>query len=362
MPIPNKMSRKSKNTGRAGQGRAKLGQTFRRALWLLRVITQSNGLSATELRERLIQEGDRTTERRIRETLRNLQDSGIGVWEDQSDRTASGASRWKVQQGVRIGEVLQLNRQELMALYLSRQSLSPLRETSLYKDFESAFQKIEKFLGRPALREFKNLQEELHFSQVSGLVLNLDRTVVDAAHAACAEGHVFEVTYFSPDRQAWEKRKLGPHFLTFTGGALYLFAEDLAEKKLKTFSLSRMRDARMLSEEAYDASRISYQDAFGKDLGIVRGQGGAETVVLHFVPGGAATYVRERLWHSSQEIRPLPEGGIELRMTVSVSSLLVKWILGFEDTVQVIEPTSLREKVVNSARSILERYQKKSAA
>ncbi len=363
MPIPKVMSRsRAKNTGRAGKGRANLGQTFRRALWLLRVVSQSNGLSASELRERLIRDGDRTTERRIRETLRKLQDSGIGVWEDQEDCTATGASRWKVQQGVRIGEVLQLNRQELMALYLSRQSLSPLRETSLYRDFESAFEKIEKFLGRPALREFKSFQEEVHFSQVSGLIMNLDKSVVDAAHAACSEGHVFEVLYFSPKRQVWEKRKLGPHFLTFSGGALYIFAEDLVEKKLKTFSLSRMKEGRMLGEEVYDASRVSYQEAFGQDLGIVRGQGGAQSIVLHFDPGGATTYVRERLWHASQELRPLPSGGVELRMNVGVTSLLVKWILGFEATVQVIEPESLRDQVASAAQSIVDRYRRKNAA
>ena len=349
------------NKGRAGKGRGPIGGSFERAMWMLRLLSQSNGLSAGEILSRLQAEGLKSSEKRVREVLRKIQNSGIGIWEDQGDLTPSGASRWKIHVGVRIGEVLQLNRQELLALYLSRQSLLPLKETAIYRDFESAFTKIDKVLGRPEVKELRNLETEVHFANFQGLLITMNRDVVDAAHAACAEGHVLECTYFSPERKATECRRLGPHFMTFSGGALYLFAEDLADKKLKTFSLSRMTAANMLASEEYTTSRMSYQEAFGNNLGMVRGVGKKQKIVCRF-QNGSATYVRERVWHPSQVIEPQADGSIRFEMTVSISSLLVKWLLGFEDSVEILEPTSLREQVVAAAEAILKVYKKDRAA
>jgi predicted DNA-binding transcriptional regulator YafY len=239
--------------------------------------------------------------------------------------------------------------------------LFSLKETAIYRDFESAFGKIDKVLGRTEMRELRNLQEEVHFTHFHGVLTGLDREVVDAVHAACAEGQVLEVAYFSPERQVVEMRKLGPHFITYAGGALYLFAEELATRRFKTFALARMRAATM-QPEGYSASRWSYQDAFGQDLSIVRGLGEAVRVVLRFRPGGAATYVRERKWHATQKIQALGDGSVRLEMTVALSSWLVKWLLGFEDAVQIMEPQSLRDQVLAAAEAIVRVYRDEKAA
>ena len=150
--------------------------------------------------------------------------------------------------------------------------------------------------------------------------------------------------------------------MTYSGGALYLYAEDLATKSMKTFALSRMKDAEMLGDEEYNASKVTYQEAFGQEIGLVRGKGSVQKLVFIFKPGGAATFVRERIWHPTQKLTPQGDGSLHMELNIAISSWLIKWILGFEDSVEILEPASLRDQVASAAEAIVRVYRKGRAA
>jgi len=53
--------------------------------------------------------------------------------------------------------------------------------------------------------------------------------------------------------------------------------------------------------------------------------------------------VRERLWHSTQRLRELPGGRLELTARVADAVEVRRWLLGFGAEAEVIAPVSLRE-------------------
>lgn len=83
--------------------------------------------------------------------------------------------------------------------------------------------------------------------------------------------------------------------------------------------------------------------------------GSPETVVLEFAPE-AASLVRERSWHASQRIEPLPDGGVRLVMLTGGSEL-TRFVLEWGKLCRVVSPSWLREAVLEELRGALAAYE-----
>ena len=68
-----------------------------------------------------------------------------------------------------------------------------------------------------------------------------------------------------------------------------------------------------------------------------------------------ATYIRERVWHASQELRQRRDGTLELRLQTSSRKELTRWILSWMPHVQVLAPRQLRDRVRQRMREGLAR-------
>jgi predicted DNA-binding transcriptional regulator YafY len=91
-------------------------------------------------------------------------------------------------------------------------------------------------------------------------------------------------------------------------------------------------------------------DAFVEDsLTVMRGPRIA--VELEFDKPTAA-WAKDRIWHSSQQLKRLPGGKMRMTVTVADSRELVGWILSFGGGVTVIRPESLRGAVMEEAKRI----------
>ena len=69
-----------------------------------------------------------------------------------------------------------------------------------------------------------------------------------------------------------------------------------------------------------------------------------EQIVLRF-SGRAAQLVRERNWHSSQQIQQLADGNLELSLTLNSLDEIVRWILSWRKDCEVVSPANLRREV-----------------
>jgi proteasome accessory factor B len=135
-------------------------------------------------------------------------------------------------------------------------------------------------------------------------------------------------------------------------------AEDSKDGKVKTFSLPRFRSAEM-TDEIYEGRKIDPEAFFANSFGVFHTQEPTQ-VKLRFSTIAAA-YVKERRWHSSQRVISKADGTIELLLDVGITPDLVQWVLGFGNQVEVIEPAQLKDKIVQSAESIINLYSSGSA-
>ena len=63
-----------------------------------------------------------------------------------------------------------------------------------------------------------------------------------------------------------------------------------------------------------------------------------------------ATYIRERVWHPGQRMRPRRDGSLELHLHTSSRKELTRWILSWMPHVRVIAPRQLRDRVRQGLR------------
>src|SRR3954469_5175567 len=227
------------------------------------------GLSIQEILDRVRERGHATDKRTIYRDIEALSQTGFPLYEDEQ-KTERNATRWRLDRATKVSDYLIFSSRELLALYLARQALSPLRDTPFFGDLQLAFAKIEGKLGKRGKEYVQDLAQEIRFEPGAKWGVGMDNEVLEALRAACAERQVLEMEYASVNSRDHRARRVGPHYLYFSKGSMYLIAEDLAAEKVKTFSVGRISKARML-DEAYAGKIVEPEELFGSSLGIFRG-------------------------------------------------------------------------------------------
>jgi predicted DNA-binding transcriptional regulator YafY len=172
-----------------------------------------------------------------------------------------------------------------------------------------------------------------------------------------AEGRVVEIDY-DPGTAPRKRTRVHPYFLEPDAAlrSVYLIGHDEPAGALRTYKVERIRTATLTQD------RYEIPDDFDPDRWLANSWGiwssdstPAERVRLRF-DAAVAHRVREAVWHRSQELVELPDGGVELRVTVAGIIEIRPWILSWGDGVEVLEPPALRDAVADAVREAAARY------
>lgn len=311
------------------------------------------GLSVAEVHAKVTERGHEAEKRTVYRDIEALSQAGFPLFPN-GGANESGI-RWKLDRSARVGQYLVLSARELFALFIARGALKPLSHTPFFEDIQTLFQKLEEKLGLKNSEYLKALDQEMKFEPTPHWGLGLNPDVLETVRAACAEGHTIECVYFSVNTKKETTRKLGPHYLYYAKGGLYLVAEDLEAKKVKVFALPRMKEALMLDEE-YKGTIHTPDEIFDGALSVYTTESSKE-VVIDF-DENIAQYVKERRWHASQRLVNRDHGMVRVTLEVGETPELIAWILGFGPNAKVVSPTSLAEKVAVKAMETAKIYLK----
>jgi predicted DNA-binding transcriptional regulator YafY len=173
-----------------------------------------------------------------------------------------------------------------------------------------------------------------------------------------AEGRVVELTYEPPAGGAAKRTRVRPYFLEpeAAGRSVYLIGLDEPADAMRTYKVERISSATLT------ADRYEIPPGFDPDRWLAHSWGiwSSDTtppvrVRLRF-DASVAHRVRESIWHRSQQLGELPDGGVELTLTVAGIVEIRPWVLGWGETVEVLEPPELRDIVARAVRAAAERY------
>jgi proteasome accessory factor B len=172
-----------------------------------------------------------------------------------------------------------------------------------------------------------------------------------------AEGRVVELTYDSGTGPA-RRTRFRPYLLEpfAAGRSIYLIGHDETVDAMRTYKVERIRQATLTVD------RYQIPDEFDPDQFLANSWGiwSSDTtppvdVRLRF-DAGVARRVRETIWHRSQVLTDLPDGGVELTVRVAGIVEIRPWVLSWGDQVEVLAPPELREAVAGAVRGATQRY------
>ncbi len=107
---------------------------------------------------------------------------------------------------------------------------------------------------------------------------------------------------------------------------------------IRTFALTRIARLRNTGQPFERPEGFSLDEHLADSFGVFSSPE-AQLVRLRF-DAFSARLICERQWHASQHVEPLSDGGLELSMHVGISPEIDRWILGWGEHVEVIEPTT----------------------
>ncbi len=245
---------------------------------------------------------------------------------------------------------------ELVTLYLGQKLLAQYQGTPFESSIIRAFAKIKTFLPEEVEVDFANLDEFLSFD-----VKPLRGEEQQVAHtfqqitAALRDHETVKITYYTASRDSENTRLVDPYHLRCYQGAWYLIGYCHRRCEVRTFALDRIRKLKPVRRYFRVPPDFSLEEYLGHSLGIERGRQ-LYQIEIHF-DAEAARWVKERVWHPSQEIILQEDGSLLLKLVLSGLGEVKRWVLGFGAHAEVLSPPELREEIAKEAACLAAKYQ-----
>lgn len=289
--------------------------------------------------------------RTIRRDLQALQEAGFAVYDEGEENETKrwrldGAPFRAVQDGLSVSDVA--------ALYLSRTVVEGLSGWPLADELRTAFEKLERALN-PRMREFLSTLPQVISAKAGPRSASHSVRQIDTTRRlfeAARDRRSVEMTYFSAAANQVKHYAVQPYRLALAQGGLYLVAWVPAYDEFRTFATERI-ERLTLTDDTFKRTRELPATLFGTSMGVFTGE--PERIEVAFAPR-LAIVVRSRIWHDSQELTDLPDGGVRMTLSVSNDWALRSWLLGFGSAVRVIAPASLAAAIADECRQTLAVY------
>jgi predicted DNA-binding transcriptional regulator YafY len=318
-----------------------------RTFSIIRDLDRQDGIDLYELATRY-----GTNVRTIRRDLEGLQAVGLPVVE--VDEPADGKKkRWRIaykDKLTKLASLLEVT--HYLALRVAMDGVG--KKSNLFTALEDLSDKIEALLGRAERKQLRDIVEAFH-SYEKHAYKEAAPDVFWPLISAIAGRRVCKVVYRAARVDAKDKElRLVPLKIFAHDQSTYVHAWLPKHHDVIVLNLHRLQTLQVLDERGevpagYTADKLE-TSAFGVFVGKHE-----VTYKLRF-SAEIAPYIRERSWHPSERLRELGDGRVELSFTCGESYEVTRWVAGWREHVEVLEPASLRAELGALGRYLVERY------
>lgn len=300
---------------------------------IIRLIEARHGITIEELAEEA-----GVTRRTIHRDLNAIHEAGyplISEW-------IQGSKVYRFLTRFKDVPPISFTLQELMTLCFLRSQLDFLEGTPFHDDMESIYRKVNSVLPP---------RYAAHMERIAGVSLPLLQGRRDYRRAgeplrilrdALIYQYRVTIDYQVPGKDRPSSYPVDPYTLIFHRGGLYLLGYAYNRRAIRTFALERI--SRVAKEDQRFELPAEYcpQEQLRNAFGIV--EESAVAVRVRF-SASVAHAVRDRIWHSSQRVEELDDGGIILSFEAGGTMEIVSWVLSYGCHAEILEPPELRAEL-----------------
>jgi|TARA_B110000285_G_scaffold227913_1_gene289990 predicted DNA-binding transcriptional regulator YafY len=240
-------------------------------------------------------------------------------------------------------DTVPLNEDDLDAIRFAATTLHQFKGIKIFENFDFAIGKIFDRINMTEIEQFDDVNEFVQFETVehikgSEFLPDIVRSI--------KERLTLSLSYQSFKGSEIKNYSLHPYFLKEYRNRWYLLAFDANAKKIKTYGLDRVASITIEGTNFLRDKNFNAENFFRNSIGITAIDAKPKLVVLKF-SSQQGHYVKTQPLHQSQLIVDETDTSITISINVVESVELTMTILGFGNSVKVILPKSLKEKIKN---------------
>jgi proteasome accessory factor C len=313
---------------------AKTSQELERLLTLIPFLNSRNGVPVSEVAEELGVE-----ESQLLRDLDQLCLLGIPPFgpNDLFMASVDEQGRLEMAYAEQFSHPLHLTPQEAVALRLR---LLPL---SAGGPFAPAVRSILEKIDAALLPRDRAAVEQLDGSVSAAPARGENREVLETVKQARRRLRELEISYYSGSTGEFSQRTVRVYGFVMSGGFWYAVAHCNKSKEIRTFKLSRIKEARLLPGSY--AIPGDFDISYYAQGHIFRPSGQEKTVRLWFSPR-IARWIMER----NPEAKKMKDGSAQLSLKARNYAWIARWMLNYGPEAEILEPKEARDQ----ARKILE--------
>ncbi len=255
------------------------------------------------------------------------------------------------QEGYSISE-LSLGEEDLQAIRFATATLDQFRDVPIFKQYESAIEKIINRVNISPNPDDKSLDKFIQFEKSTVSKGNeYLGTLLD--HIRSKKSIRIAYRKFTDDKV--KEYELHPYLLKEYHNRWYLVALDSITKNIRTFGLERIENIET-AERKFTMEKSFDPDVFFKFcMGITEKSDKPQDVVLNFDPVPGKFLITQPI-HSSQRVIKESKSGIVIGLHVIITPELISFILGYGSQVSVEKPGSLKAEISKELKEALAAY------
>jgi len=314
------------------------------------LISSRKGKSAAELAQDLD-----CHPRTLYRDLEALQVAGFPFYTER----VAGKNLWSLLDTVKHQIPVPFTLTELMALYFGRDMLKVFKNTAFYDSLESLFQKVKTTLPPESIKYLKNVEQTLHLGMKPYKEYGKFKEILNRVNDAAINRKSIEIVYYTMSRKKETRRRVDPYRIWFFNGTFYLIGLCHMRNEVRIFALDRIKMLHQTKETFEVPEDFSLEDFMGPSFGVYQGE--PINIKVWFHPN-VAGYIKEKIWHESQQIHTQDDGSIIFEAKVAGTDEIKFWIMTWGSKATVLAPEALREAIRTEAEIMVSQYEEKTVA
>jgi len=309
-----------------------------------RLEVSKHGLTAAEVAE----EGNISLRTAYRD-IADLEAAGFPILTEKEGKT----TRWRFMDNYRFKIPEPFTLTELLCLHLGGDLLKVFKGTVFQNSQQSILEKIRAMLPPQTLAYLDRIRAAYQMGGGPCKEYGCFSGVIDQINRAVAGRKTVEFGYWSLKSDERTTRKVDPYKIWFYDGTIYVIGRCHLRRDIRTFVLERINMLQVLDDCFKIPEQFSFDDYVRHSFKVMQDELYAVTVRIS---PSWSRYIGEKIWHQSQRIQKLIDGGIEISFRVAGLDEIRQWVLGLGPEAVVVEPEELKVAVRQSLKQALAQY------
>jgi predicted DNA-binding transcriptional regulator YafY len=310
---------------------------YDRLLHVLNLLRGRHGLKASDLAREC-----EVSERTIYRDIIALSSANIPIYFDNGYRLLSDA----------FLPPLNFTLEDYLVLKLSLSSSVLMENSPLRKYAKTVLAKIEGNLNPRLKAEVGRIEEPLKITVKSTSDFSKLFLIFKLIEQSMLKKKSLEIEYESLETKV-TTRQVDPYSLIFRRHAWYLVGFCHLRSQLRIFRLNRIKRVTLLDKSVEIDPDFSLSTFFKESWEIYQGE--PVMIKIRFKGIGAKVIESER-HHPSERVSKLKGGSLIYEVKVNGIEEISRWILGFGENAEVLEPKELRDKMKSTIKNLSKIY------